>query len=256
MTRPRRKIYEYGFAVDETWVHIKSDEKAAIREAVESIRSNRKRLVEYVRENPRFRYSLEPVEVEADSPEVVKVMAEAAEAAGVGPMAAVAGALAEMAMEAMLRCGAKLALVEDGGEVSVSTDRPIHIAILSADPSFSGRMCLEVTEEDCSMGVATSSSRFGHALSFGDADSVTVVADRASIADAAATSICNAVSGGDIEASILKGLWRAREIRGVRGAIIVRGGRVGLTGRLPKIMKVTDDWQNHGTTLIETQRLL
>ena len=123
-------------------------------------------------------------------------MAEAAEAAEVGPMAAVAGALADLAVDVMLRCGARLAVVENGGEVAAKTDRPIYVAILSANPSISGKMSFEITDVDCPIGIATSSSRFGHALSFGNADSVTVVADRASIADAAATSICNAVPDG------------------------------------------------------------
>ncbi|KYH41624.1 MAG: hypothetical protein AYL32_004360 [Candidatus Bathyarchaeota archaeon B26-2] len=170
-------------------------------------------------------------------------MAEAAEAAEVGPMAAVAGALADLAVDVMLRCGARLAVVENGGEVAAKTDRPIYVAILSANPSISGKMSFEITDVDCPIGIATSSSRFGHALSFGNADSVTVVADRASIADAAATSICNAVSGGDIEVSIRIGFRRAEEINGVRGILITRGGRVGLKGRLPKIVKITDNPQ-------------
>ncbi|HLN89037.1 MAG TPA: hypothetical protein VK253_03130, partial [Candidatus Binatia bacterium] len=53
-----------------------------------------------------------------EKPLVAKLMAIAAEKAGVGPMAAVAGAIADLAVEDMKLVGCEVAVVEDGGEIS------------------------------------------------------------------------------------------------------------------------------------------
>ena len=79
----------------------------------------------------------------------------------------------------------------------------------------------------------------GRTLSFGEADSVTIVADDASLADAAATAICNSVIGLDIKESIKRGLERAKRIDGVRGVLIIREGYSGIWGNLPRIVRIT-----------------
>ena len=85
------------------------------------------------------------------------------------------------------------------------------------------------------IGIAMSSGKYSHALSFGGADSVTAIAETAGLADAAATAICNATKGKD---AIEKGLVRAKEIRAVRGVIIVFDGLVGIWGNVPEMVNV------------------
>lgn len=233
-------LYEHGLTIGESKVHLKSDTKAAITVAEVEIRRHRQELTDYIREHPDFQYALEPVEVPSEAPRVVRIMAGASRKASVGPMAAVAGALADLALEAMRKSGAKTAVVEDGGEIAVFTDQPITIEVLSSSLELSGKFGFCITREDCPIGIATSSSKTGHAISFGEADSVTVVADDAALADAAATAVCNSVVGVDIEKSIQKGLEKTKAIKGVRGAIITREGHAGLTGKLPKIIKIKE----------------
>ncbi len=231
-------LHEYGAVIGESKIHVKSDKKIAIKAALEEIKRHRNKLAGYIKQHPDFQYALKPLEVPLDAPCVVYVMAETAKKAGVGPMAAVAGALADLALEAMLKNGARTAVVEDGGEIAASTSQPVTIAVLSSSSGLSGKFGFSITSEDSPIGIATSSSKTGHAISFGEADSVTVVADNAALADAAATAVCNSVAGVDIEKSIQKGLDKARAIEGVRGAIVTREGHAGLTGRLPKIIKI------------------
>jgi ApbE superfamily uncharacterized protein (UPF0280 family) len=232
------ELYEQGFVLKESRIHLKSDKKEAILEAVKDIKHHRKELVGYIKKHPEFQHALRPITVPPEAPEIVKSMADSAEKADVGPMAAVAGALADFGMKAMLRTGAKIAVVEDGGEISVITDQPITIAILSSYPGLSGRIGLCITKEDSPLGLATSSSKTGRVLSFGEADSVTVVAADASLADAAATAVCNTVAGENIGVSIQQGLEKAKAIDGVRGVIIVREGQTGLWGKLPRIISI------------------
>jgi len=231
-------LFEQGFALKESRIHIKSDKKEAIDEAKKEIIGHRRNLEEYVVKYPKFQHTLKPINALPDAPEIVHSMAEAARKANVGPMAAVAGALADLGMKAMLRVGAKVAVVEDGGEVAVTTDQPVTVAVLSSFPELSGKIGLRITEEDSPLGLATSSSKTGRVISFGKADSVTVVASDASLADAAATAVCNAVAGEDVGASVQRGLEAAKTINGVRGVIIIREGQTGLWGKLPKMINI------------------
>jgi len=235
-----RNLYEHGLTINESKIHLKSDKKKAILEAIKEIKRHRQELANYIREHPEFQYALKPIKVPLESPTVIKIMAEASKIAKVGPMAAVAGALADLGLQAMFKSGAKTAVVEDGGEIAAFTNRPISISILSSSLNLSGMIGFCITREDCPIGISTSSSKTGHALSFGEADSVTVVAENASIADAAATAICNSVLGVDVEKSIQLGLKRSKSIEGVKGVIIIRGGYAGLAGKLPKIIRIKE----------------
>jgi ApbE superfamily uncharacterized protein (UPF0280 family) len=202
--------------------------------ATSSIRRQRNELEEYIQVNPVFKFALRPLSVE-DGPDVAKLMSEAARLAGVGPMAAVAGVLADLAVEEMLRAGAKVAIVEDGGEASIATDRPIDIALKAGDAPLSERVGFRL---DSSMGVATSSGLFSHALSFGEAEAATIFADNAGIADAAATAVANTVKGEARQDVIEEAIDLGLSIRGVQGVFILFKGLVGMGGNLPEMIGV------------------
>jgi len=231
-------LHEYSFIIDESKIHIKCDNKKAINAAAEEIRRHREQLVKFIEKHPDFSFKLRPVANYARAPRIVRLMIASSKAANVGPMASVAGALADIGLEAMLREKERVAIVEDGGEIAVFTQRPIVISIFSGNMALSSKIGFLLEKKDCPVGVATSSSKTGHALSFGEADSVTVVANNASLADAAATAICNSVIGENVKESIRRGLERARTIKGVRGVLIIREESSGLWGNLPRIVKV------------------
>lgn len=212
-----------------------ADKENALDIAVESLKRNRKALENYSKANPRFLFSLKPVKV-PDEPLVAKLMAEAAEKAGVGPMAAVAGVLADLAVQDMLNAGCEVAVVEDGGEVSAVSNEPVDVALAAGDEPLSKRFGFRLT--DFPIGVATSSGRFSHALSFGDAEAATVFCLNAGLADAAATAVGNVVKGEDCHAAIRQGMDKSLSIEGVEGVLIIYKGFVGTAGKIPKIIKV------------------
>lgn len=227
-----RETFEFG----ETRGLIITDEEDAITAAKESLRENRRKLEGYIRRNPKFLYSLKPVKVDNDSPKVAKLMAEASEKAGVGPMAAVAGVLADLAVEAMLAKGARVALVENGGEVSAVSDRPINVALSAGDHPLSKRVGFKL--ENFPVGIATSSGVYSHAISFGEAEAVTIFAENAGLADAVATAVGNIVIGDNPQKAVENGARKALSVEGVRGAIIIYRGTVGTAGQIPKIFKI------------------
>ncbi len=230
-----RKLFKEAFQVKETQCTVIADKQEAIATAIASIRRNRKALENYIKHNSLFLYSLEPVAVPAE-PFVARLMAEAAEKACVGPMAAVAGVLADLAVEDMVAAGCRVAVVEDGGEVSAVSDGPVDVALAAGDAPLSKRLGFRLTEFP--VGVATSSGRFSHALSFGDAEAATIFCRSAGLADAAATAVCNVVKGEDCEAAVQRGIDRALSIEGVEGVLIVYEGFTGTAGKIPQIIKV------------------
>lgn len=233
-------IYEYGLIIGPSKIHIKTDKKEAIPEAIREIKSHIIELQKYIERRPLFQYSLEPLDEDRDAPLIVRLMIEASKAAGVGPMASVAGAIADLGLKKLMEMGVEIAVVENGGEVAAYTSgREILVSISTSESNLSGKIGLLVTSEETPIGIATSTGKISQrAISFGMADSVTVIAENAAIADAAATSICNAVALKDTLKSIYRGVERAKSIRGVKGAIIFYKGHVGLTGKLPKMVKI------------------
>ena len=230
-----RNLFKENFTLKETQCTIISDKKKAIQTAIESIKRNRQELEIYVRANPKFLYTLKPFPA-PEKPLVAKLMALAAEKAGVGPMAAVAGVIADLAVNDMTREGCEVAVVEDGGEISAISNTPVDVAVAAGEEPLSKRFGFRLTEFP--IGVATSSGRFSHALSFGDAEAATIFCKNASLADAAATAVGNVVKGEDVEAAIKAGIRTGMSIEGVEGVLIIYKGQVGTAGKIPRIIKV------------------
>jgi ApbE superfamily uncharacterized protein (UPF0280 family) len=235
------KLFKENYSLNETQCTILSDRQQAIQAAIESIKRNRQELDLYVRANPKFLYTLKPI-VAPEKPLVAKLMAVAAQKASVGPMAAVAGALADLAVEDMKREGCEVAVVEDGGEISVASNRSIDVAVVAGEDPLSKRFGFRLTEFP--IGIATSSGRFSHALSFGDAEAAIVFCKDATLADAAATAVGNAVKGEDAQVGIRIGIKRGLSIEGVEGVFILFKGQVGTAGKIPRIIKVEPSEQH------------
>jgi ApbE superfamily uncharacterized protein (UPF0280 family) len=228
-------LFKRVFELKESRGIIIADKEEAIESGVEAIKRNRKELEDYTKANPKFLYSLKPVKV-PDEPLVAKLMAEAAAKADVGPMAAVAGVLADLAVKQMVADGCRIAVVEDGGEVSAVSSEPVDVALAAGDEPLSRKFGFRLTEFP--VGVATSSGVFSHALSFGDAEAATVFCGNAGLADAAATAVGNVVKGSDFQAAIQRGIDRGMSIQGVEGVLILYKGFVGTVGKIPQIIKV------------------
>jgi len=229
------KLIKEAYNLKDSYCTLISESQAAIEVAKESIQRSRFELELYTRSNPKFLYTLTPIPAPKE-PLIAKMMAEAAQKADVGPMAAVAGAIADLAVEAMLKTGCEVAVVENGGEIMAQSNQPVDVAVAAGEEPLSKRFGFRLTEFP--IGVATSSGRFSHALSFGDAEAATVFCKNASIADAAATAVGNAVKGEDTQAGIQAGIKRGLSIEGVEGVMIIYRGEVGTAGKIPQIIKI------------------
>jgi len=183
----------------------------------------------YAATHPGFLESLVPLPIPPDCTGVPLEMLRAAEAFGVGPMAAVAGAVAEAVGRGLLRQSPQV-IVENGGDLFIHLERPARLALYGGEGSpFTRTLVVEVGAGGASLGVCTSSGTVGHSLSLGRADAVMVVADSAAFADAAATALANRIRGPeDIGAVIEEERSRGR----LRGLLAIAGGTLGAWGEV------------------------
>jgi ApbE superfamily uncharacterized protein (UPF0280 family) len=177
---------------------------------------------------PGFLGALEPLDGDGAEPPLVRGMLAAGRAFGVGPMAAVAGAVAQDVALA-LRAHSKTVIVENGGDVFALAPGPVRFALYAGEESpFRGKVGFTV-DASRGVGVCTSSGRVGPSLSFGRADAVVAIAPDAALADAAATSLSNRIQGpDDVEIVIEDERRRGR----LTGAIAACGDRLGAFGEL------------------------
>lgn len=195
----------------------------------------RKILEEYIERHPDFRHSFEPVEVHTDAPEVAQRMARAARLAGVGPMAAVAGAMAQCACQAGLEAGAREAIVENGGDIYLRAAEPVIIALGTGTAELSDLLAFSLQANDTPISICSSSGKMGHSKSLGKCNLATALSRDAALADAAATQAANLVSTVEDVDSALE---RINAIEGIEGVIIIKNDRVGFAGQLPPLVKI------------------
>ena len=197
----------------------------------------RRILEQYLERHPEFLRALTPLQPQSGAPEVARRMAAAAAPVGVGPMAAVAGVMAQLACEAGIAAGAREAIVENGGDIFIIATRRVIIRLHAGTAGIRNRLGLVIAPSDTPLAVCSSSGTMGHSLSFGRCDLATVIARDGGLADAAATEAANRVqSVEDIDRTLREVL----KIEGVLGVILVKDDHVGMAGHLPPLIKVRD----------------
>ena len=190
-------------------------DKAAVEE---KIRRYRWEIENYINKDSRFLTSLKPLSVEINAPAIVKEMAKQAYRANVGPMATVAGAIAEFTGKDLLKQGYKEVIVENGGDIFLKVARARKVGFYAGRSKTWNSLGLKIMPKDTPLGICTSSGTIGHSLSFGCADSVVILSKSTSLADAVATATCNRVNS---KVDLQRALDFARSIPGVLGVVII-----------------------------------
>lgn len=196
------------------------------KKALDVVQKQRSLLESYIARHPDFVKTLVPFAAGNDAPIVVREMAEASAKVGVGPMAAVAGAIAEVVGRELLKYSSDV-IVENGGDVFLKSKKLRRIGIYAGDSPLSGKLALEIKPENTPLGICTSSGTVGHSLSFGKADAAIVLSPSTALADAAATAVCNLVKTAD---DMSKAVEFVREVEGIRGIIIIIGDKMAVWG--------------------------
>ncbi len=223
-------LISFEVIVKETDLLVRA-ERDLSRETRDSVLKYRHQLETYIAANPRFRESLVPFEDDPYAPEIVREMIRASQLAHVGPMAAVAGVMAEMVSRDLLELS-KEVIVENGGDIYLATSKDRTIGIYAGNSALSLKIGIVVSPEESPMGVCTSSGTVGPSLSLGKANAVCLLSKSAALADAAATAVGNVVrEKKDIEL----GLETGKEIEGVIGTLIIFEQKMGVWGKIKLI---------------------
>lgn len=183
----------------------------------------------YITKHPIFLKSLTPLPSDLFAPKVVQQMLEASLACGVGPMAAVAGAVAEFVGKRCVEKTGEEVIVENGGDIFAYLKNEAIFAIWAGKSQFSQQIGIKLAPKETgqTFGVCTSSGTVGHSLSFGKADAVTIVADTAYLADAAATATANLVK---TKAHVQAALEFMQTLEGVKAGVVVCDKTIGAWG--------------------------
>jgi len=220
-------LVSFTVVVEQTDLYIRARRNLKDK-AIRSVLKYRDSLENYIRHDPLFLTTLEPYQAGGDAPLIIKEMAKASQIAKVGPMAAVAGAIAEAVGKDLLRFSPEV-IVENGGDIFLKTSKKRLLGIYAGQSPFTGKIALEVKSAETPLGVCTSSATVGHSLSLGNADAVIALSPSTPLADAVATAIGNMVRDA---ADIPRAIEKAQTIRRLHGIIIIKDDKIGVWGEV------------------------
>jgi len=227
-------LVKFEVIVKETDLLVRAESNLS-DETRESVLKYRHQLETYITTNPSFQGSLVPLSQDPYAPEIAREMIRVSRLAQVGPMAGVAGAMAEWVSKDLLKLS-KEVIIENGGDIYLTTARERTIGIYAGQSPLSLKLGIVIGPEESPLGVCTSSGTVGPSLSFGKADAVCILSKSAVLADAAATAVGNLIQEKkDIE----RGLERGKEIEGVLGTLIIVGEKMGVWGNI-RLTKLSD----------------
>jgi len=220
-------LVKFEVVVKETDLLVRAESNLS-NETRESVLKYRHQLETYITMHPEFQRSLIPLAEDPRAPELVREMIRVSQMARVGPMAGVAGAMAEWVSKDLLKFS-KEVITENGGDIYLATNRERTIGIYAGQSPLSLKIGVVIGPEESPLGICTSSGTVGPSLSFGKADAVCILSKSAALADAAATAVGNIVrEKKDIELALESG----REIEGILGIVIIVGEKMGVWGSI------------------------
>ncbi len=221
----KQNLISFDITVKETNLHIQAS-KDLKHEALRSVLKHRGYIEAFAALNPGFFHTLHPFPLPPGAPAIVRDMISSAQTAGVGPMAAVAGAVAQYTGCDLLMFSDEV-VIENGGDIFIKSTTDITVTVFAGDSALSMKTGIRIRQRPHPFAMCTSSGTIGHSKSFGKADAVTIISPSGSLADAVATALCNRIQKPlDIETAIAEG----KAISGVEGIVIIKGSHIGLWG--------------------------
>ena len=201
--------------------------------AYNSLLDCRRQVENYLLHHPSFQKSYAPIRVKKNDSSIIEEMIKTSFLVNVGPMAAVAGAIAEFVGKELLKF-CKEVIVENGGDIFLKTDKKRRVGVYAGDSPFSEKIALEIAPESTPLGICSSSGTFGHSFSFGKADVALAAAKSSALADASATAVGNLIQTKE---DLSRGIRFAKKIPGLSGMLIIKEDKIAIWGKI-KIVNI------------------
>ena len=222
-----RRWFCVKFLESDLWIGVDSGSYRASMEAdtYAMLVELRRSMDAYLLMDPVYKAALTPYDAGLEAPEILKEMSRVSHKTGIGPMSAVAGAVARHVAEFL---GTKEVIVENGGDIYAQACSDMDISVFAGQSPLSEKVGLHIPAADFPLGICTSSGTVGPSLSLGRADAVMIVCKDVMLADSYATAMANRIkSVNDLQPVI----DRISAIPEILGAIAVKDDRMAITGQ-------------------------
>jgi len=229
----QQRFRSFGVNYKETDLWIGVDPESFREEMKEVAHSKvvqlRSEMEAYLLSDPVFGKTFEPHRVEPNAPEIVRLMSYAANRAGVGPMAAVAGAFSEMlGRHLMQQFEIQELVVENGGDIFLKINRNLLMSVDAGNSPLSGKIGIEIQASESPLGVCTSAGTVGPSISLGKTDATMIICRNAALADSLATTFGNLVQSPEDVPRVTQQTEQFPEILSV---VIICRDKIGIRGQ-------------------------
>ena len=226
-----RRWFCVKFLESDLWIGVDSGSYSASIEAdtYAMLVDLRRSMDAYLLMDPAYKTSLTPYDAGLEVPNILKEMSKVSHKTGIGPMSAVAGAVAFRVAEYIKsKYGVKEIIVENGGDIYAEAHSDMDIAVFAGQSPLSEKIGLHIPATAFPLGICTSSGTVGPSLSLGRADAVMIVCKDVLLADSYATAMANRIkSVNDLQPVI----DRIQNTPDILGAIAVKDDRMAICGQ-------------------------
>ena len=222
-----RDLVSFHVVVKETDLWVSADQNLE-KETRDLVLNQRHQLENYIGTHPDFLTTLKPYPKDSYATPIVKEMIETTGALGVGPMASVAGAMAQYVGHGLVKWTDQV-IIENGGDIFLKTKRSVTVSIFAGESPLSGKIGVMIPQEKMPLGICASSGTIGHSLSLGSTDIVCIISPSAVLADGAATALGNRIRDKKDLERIAE--W-TDEIEGVSGGLAIVKDKVAAWGEM------------------------
>jgi ApbE superfamily uncharacterized protein (UPF0280 family) len=204
------------------------DSLSLSQEAARHLRKLRNEILNYP--DKAFLTSYAPLSPKGETTPLLEAMFRSSVLSKTGPMASVAGAVAQrMGIYLKEKFALSEIVVENGGDLYIDVLKDLPVTLIAPGNKLSGKLSLVVDSLHSPIGLCTSSGKIGHSFSYGKADAVMVACFDAALADAYATAFCNRVQSSEDVQRICNEM---NEIAEIISAVVLLDDKLALCGQL------------------------
>jgi len=204
-----------------------------IKPVRKTILSSRRQIENVIAEHPEFLTAHHPLEFQHYPSSMIEKMCIESKKVNVGPMAAVAGIVAEQCLKRIIKAGAQEAVIDNGGDIAIFIQKPLNVGIYAGEQFFPD-LAFKIIPRDKPLGICTSSGTVGYSFSYGDSDAAIVISENIVLADAAATALANRVHSPKDLPTCFEIFDNLPEIE---GSMVIVGDKISMWGNLPQIIQ-------------------
>lgn len=221
-----RRWFCVKFLESDLWIGVDSGSyRASMEDEVYAFLVDLRRQMDaYLLMDPAYKAALTPYDAGLEAPDILKEMSRVSHKTGIGPMSAVAGAVAKHVADFL---GIKEVIVENGGDIYAKATSDMDISVFAGQSPLSEKVGLHIPAAAFPCGICTSSGTVGPSLSLGRADAMMIVCQDVLLADSYATAMANRIKTVTDLQPVIEQIQNIPEIL---GALAVKDDRLAVTG--------------------------